>query len=60
MQEILSRAKGAFVGLAIGDSLGAPVEFMTPHEIKARHGILREIVGGGWLRIKPGQVTDDT
>jgi ADP-ribosyl-[dinitrogen reductase] hydrolase len=60
MQEILSHAKGAFVGLAIGDSLGAPVEFMTPHEIKARHGILREIVGGGWLRIKPGQVTDDT
>jgi ADP-ribosyl-[dinitrogen reductase] hydrolase len=60
MQEIISRAKGAFVGLAIGDSLGAPVEFMTPHEIKARYGVLREIVGGGWLRIKPGQVTDDT
>jgi len=60
MREILSRAKGAFVGLAIGDSLGAPVEFMTTHEIKARYGKLNEIVGGGWLRIKPGQVTDDT
>jgi len=60
LQEILSRARGAFVGLAVGDSLGAPVEFMTTHEIKARHGILNEIVGGGWLRLKPGQVTDDT
>ncbi|HTP65731.1 MAG TPA: ADP-ribosyl-[dinitrogen reductase] hydrolase [Geobacteraceae bacterium] len=59
-QEILSRAGSAFMGLAIGDSLGAPVEFMTPHEIKAQYGTLKEIVGGGWLRIKPGQVTDDT
>jgi ADP-ribosyl-[dinitrogen reductase] hydrolase len=60
LQEILSRAKGAFIGLAVGDSLGAPVEFMTTHEIKARYGRLSDIVGGGWLRIKPGQVTDDT
>lgn len=59
-QEIISRARGAFVGMAIGDALGAPVEFMTPHEIAARHGTLKEIVGGGWLRLKPGQVTDDT
>jgi ADP-ribosyl-[dinitrogen reductase] hydrolase len=60
MQEILSRARGAFVGLAVGDALGAPVEFMTTHEIAARYGRLKEIVGGGWLRLKPGEVTDDT
>ncbi|MBI1921894.1 MAG: ADP-ribosyl-[dinitrogen reductase] hydrolase [Geobacter sp.] len=58
--EIKSRAKAAFIGLAIGDSLGAPVEFMTASEIRAEYGILQEIVGGGWLRLKPGQVTDDT
>jgi ADP-ribosyl-[dinitrogen reductase] hydrolase len=58
--EILSRAKGAFIGLAVGDALGAPVEFMNPHEISARYGVLREITGGGWLRLKPGEVTDDT
>lgn len=58
--ELRSRAKAAFIGLAVGDALGAPVEFMTTGEIKARHGVLREIVGGGWLRLKPGQVTDDT
>src|SRR5512145_706249 len=33
---------------------------MTPGEIAAKHGTLREMVGGGWLRLKPGQVTDDT
>ena len=58
--EIVSRARAAFIGLAIGDALGAPVEFMTTGEIKSRHGVLKEIVGGGWLRLKPGNVTDDT
>jgi len=58
--EILSRARGAFIGLAIGDALGAPVEFMTRGEIRDKYGVLKEMVGGGWLRLKPGQVTDDT
>ena len=26
----------------------------------SRFGVLREIVGGGWLKLPPGQVTDDT
>ena len=60
MHEIHARAQAAFIGLAIGDALGAPVEFMTSGEIKAKYGRLEEIVGGGWLRLKPGQVTDDT
>jgi ADP-ribosyl-[dinitrogen reductase] hydrolase len=33
---------------------------MTPGEIAAKYGRLQEMVGGGWLRLKPGQVTDDT
>lgn len=60
MEEIRSRAVASFLGFALGDALGAPVEFMTSGEIKARYGVLREMVGGGWLRLKPGQVTDDT
>jgi ADP-ribosyl-[dinitrogen reductase] hydrolase len=60
MEDIHDRARGAFVGLAVGDALGAAVEFMSPGEISAKHGCLREITGGGWLRLKPGQVTDDT
>ncbi|MBS1182974.1 MAG: ADP-ribosyl-(dinitrogen reductase) hydrolase [Proteobacteria bacterium] len=54
------RALASFLGVAIGDALGATVEFMTPREIAAEHGVLRDIVGGGWLRLKPGAVTDDT
>lgn len=57
---LLDRALGAYLGLAIGDALGATVEFMTPREIAARYGVHREIVGGGWLKLAPGQVTDDT
>ena len=57
---IADRALGAYLGLAIGDALGATVEFMTPGEIARRHGVHRSIVGGGWLGLAPGQVTDDT
>ncbi len=58
--EIRGRARAAFVGMAIGDALGATVEFMTAPEIASKYGRLKEIVGGGWLRLKAGQVTDDT
>lgn len=57
---VLERAKAAYLGLAIGDALGATTEFMTPGEIKARYKVHRKIIGGGWLYLKPGQVTDDT
>jgi ADP-ribosyl-[dinitrogen reductase] hydrolase len=58
--ELMERALGAYVGLAIGDALGATVEFMTPREIQAQYGVHRRIRGGGWLRLRAGQVTDDT
>lgn len=54
------RALGAYLGLAVGDALGATVEFMRPREIQQRYGTHRDIVGGGWLKLAPGQVTDDT
>jgi ADP-ribosyl-[dinitrogen reductase] hydrolase len=57
---LVERATAAYLGLAIGDALGATVEFLTPREIRQQHGIHRDITGGGWLRLKPGQVTDDT
>lgn len=58
--DIADRAVAAYLGLAIGDALGATVEFLTPREIRARHGTHRDIVGGGWLQLRAGQVTDDT
>ncbi len=58
--ELKERACAAFIGMAIGDALGATVEFMTTTEIANKYGVFKEITGGGWLRLKPGQVTDDT
>lgn len=59
-ERLNDRANAAYLGLAIGDALGATVEFLTPNEIRHQHGVHREITGGGWLRLKAGQVTDDT
>ncbi|OGS91733.1 MAG: ADP-ribosyl-[dinitrogen reductase] hydrolase [Gallionellales bacterium GWA2_59_43] len=53
-------AIAAYLGLAIGDALGSTVEFMTPREIVAKYGMHANLIGGGWLHLKPGQVTDDT
>ncbi len=58
--ELRQRAVAAYLGLALGDALGATVEFLTPREIAARHGVHRDIQGGGWLRLPAGAVTDDT
>ncbi|MDR2863220.1 MAG: ADP-ribosyl-[dinitrogen reductase] hydrolase [Puniceicoccales bacterium] len=54
------RFLGAYLGFASGDALGATVEFMTAGEIRATFGVHNTIRGGGWLRLKPGQITDDT
>jgi ADP-ribosyl-[dinitrogen reductase] hydrolase len=58
--DLQSRATVAYVSLALGDALGATVEFMTPREIVAQYGTHDRIRGGGWLRLRRGQVTDDT
>lgn len=57
---LTDRVIGAYVGLAVGDALGATTEFMTPGEIQHQYGVHNKIIGGGWLRLKPGQITDDT
>ena len=54
------RAIGAYLGLAIGDALGATVEFMTAREIAHEYGVHDSICGGGWLKLRAGDVTDDT
>jgi ADP-ribosyl-[dinitrogen reductase] hydrolase len=56
----MNKALGAYLGFACGDALGATVEFMTPKQIQKRHGIHQDIIGGGWLGLEAGQVTDDT
>ena len=54
------RGIAAYLGLAIGDALGATVEFMTPAEIRHEYGVHQNMIGGGWLKLKAGDITDDT
>ncbi|MFL5322094.1 MAG: ADP-ribosylglycohydrolase family protein, partial [Myxococcaceae bacterium] len=61
-ETILDRKRGALMGLAVGDALGATHEFkqvMAPGFPTLMEGH-KEIVGGGPFGVKPGQVTDDT
>lgn len=61
MERSEDRVRGALYGVAVGDALGAPLEFMNATQIKQQYGALvREMVGGGWLSLAPGETTDDT
>lgn len=60
MKDIRNRIAGALYGVAIGDALGAPLEFMSKEEISRKHGRVTEMIGGGWLNVVPGEITDDT
>ncbi len=55
-----SSIKGALYGVAVGDALGGPVEFMSPESIAQNYGRVTTMIGGGWLNLTPGEVTDDT
>jgi ADP-ribosyl-[dinitrogen reductase] hydrolase len=50
------RQRGALIGLAIGDALGAAVEFMSPSTFEPVTGYR----GGGPHGLGPGEWTDDT
>lgn len=60
MTNLANKIGGALFGVAVGDALGAPLEFMSEQEIKRRYGTVKEMIGGGWLNVNPGEVTDDT
>ncbi len=59
-KDLQRRAVGAYLGVAVGDALGATTEFMTPREVEYKYGVHDKIIGGGWLHLRPGHVTDDT
>lgn len=59
-REKINRIAGALFGFAIGDAMGATTEFMSENAIKDTYGEIENIVGGGWLNLKAGEVTDDT
>jgi ADP-ribosyl-[dinitrogen reductase] hydrolase len=49
------KAIGMFMGLYIGDALGAPLEFMRPHEFDK----VTDMIGGGVHSCEVGEYTDD-
>lgn len=55
-----NKVLGSLLGFAIGDAMGATTEFMSQGEIHRKYGEVKDIIGGGWLNLKPGEVTDDT
>lgn len=59
-EKTLNKIRGALYGVAIGDALGGPLEFMSAEKIRAMHGTVTDMIGGGWLNLPPGGTTDDT
>lgn len=55
LREAQSKAAGAMLGLAIGDALGATLEFQSRDSAH-----VEDLVGGGPFQLKPGEWTDDT
>ena len=50
------RLRGALIGLAVGDAVGASVEFRAPGSFPP----VTDMTGGGPFGLKPGEWTDDT
>lgn len=50
------RQRGVLIGLAVGDALGAPVEFQPPQSFMQ----VTDFNWGGPFGLEPGQWTDDT
>lgn len=55
-RECESRIAGALIGLAVGDALGAPVEFKA----RGTFPLVTEMESGGYFRLPAGAWTDDT
>ena len=54
--DIINRARGSLIGLAVGDALGVPLEFKSPETFEP----VKDMIGGGSFSLKPGEWTDDT
>ncbi len=57
---MLDKFRGCLLGLAVGDAFGMPLDGLTAEEVTARHGSVTEMVGGGRLMVRPGQVSNPT
>ena len=60
MGPLRDRFRGTLLGIAVGEALGGPADFLTPAQIAERYGLITEMVGGGCLDLAPGETTDAT
>ncbi len=63
----LDRARGCFLGMAVGDALGAPLEGLSSQQIRSHYGQVSDFVDGvrAWKKKPyrwrlPGLYSDDT
>jgi ADP-ribosyl-[dinitrogen reductase] hydrolase len=59
-EDLRDRYCGTLLGLAVGDAMGGPLEFMSRQQVQIKHGLVTGMIGGGWLGLRPGAWTDDT
>jgi ADP-ribosylglycohydrolase len=57
---LIRKYQGGLLGIAIGDALGAPAEFLSLPEIKKRYGKDGITDFDAWGSFQPGSYTDDT
>ncbi|MFM7594502.1 MAG: ADP-ribosylglycohydrolase family protein, partial [Isosphaeraceae bacterium] len=50
----MNQARGAMLGMAVGDAFGAPLEGLGPQQIRNHYGVVRHYVDGyrAWRRKK--------
>jgi ADP-ribosyl-[dinitrogen reductase] hydrolase len=58
--DLRDRFRGALLGLAVGEAMGAPAEFLSADQVVERYGYIADMVGGGCHDVAPGQTTDAT
>jgi len=54
------RFRGTLLGLAAGEALGTPAEFLTAEQVVEKYGVITEMIGGGVYDVAPGEITDAT
>ncbi len=54
--ELIARYRGSLLGLAVGDALGAPLEFKQRESFEP----IKDISAGGVFQLNSGEWTDDT
>jgi ADP-ribosylglycohydrolase len=55
-EDLTDRYRGALLGMAVGDAVGAALEFKSPGSFAP----IDDMIGGGPFGLAPGQWTDDT